>query len=197
MLNAKGELTMKIDTAKIEGYNEMTAEQKLAALESFEYEDNSAELERLKNANSKANSEAAEWKRKHNALLTEEEQKKAEAEENNKKILEELETLRKDKTISDYTAKYIAIGYDKDLASETAKAMADGDMAKVFENGEKHRQALEKKIKEDLINGTHKPDGAGGDDKKVDSAIEKAKALAKAKNGGEKSYNDIMSKYKK
>lgn len=197
MLNAKGELTMKIDTAKIEGYNEMTAEQKLAALESFEYEDNSAELERLKNANSKANSEAAEWKRKHNALLTEEEQKKAEAEENNKKILEELETLRKDKTISDYTAKYIAIGYDKDLAAETAKAMADGDMAKVFANGEKHRQALEKKIKEDLINGTQKPGGTGGDDKKVDSAIEKAKALAKAKNGGEKSYNDIMSKYKK
>lgn len=188
---------MKIDTAKIEGYNEMTAEQKLAALESFEYEDNSAELERLKNANSKANSEAAEWKRKHNALLTEEEQKKAEAEENNKKILEELETLRKDKTISDYTAKYIAIGYDKDLASETAKAMADGDMAKVFENGEKHRQALEKKIKEDLINGTHKPDGAGGDDKKVDSAVEKAKELAKSRCGNDKSYDEIMSKYKK
>lgn len=188
---------MKIDTAKIEGYNEMTAEQKLAALESFEYEDNSAELERLKNANSKANSEAAEWKRKHNALLTEEEQKKAEAEENNKKILEELETLRKDKMISDYTAKYISIGYDKDLANETAKAMADGNMEKVFENGEKHRLALEKKIKEDLINGVHKPEGAGGDEKQVDSAIEKAKALAKAKNGGEKSYNDIMKNYKK
>ena len=66
----------KIDTSKIEGYAEMTPEQKLAALEGFEYEDNSAELEKQKNALSKANSEAAEWKRKHNALLSEEEKKK-------------------------------------------------------------------------------------------------------------------------
>ena len=50
----------KIDTSKIEGYAEMTPEQKLAALEGFEYEDNSAELEKQKNALSKANSEAAE-----------------------------------------------------------------------------------------------------------------------------------------
>ena len=49
----------KIDTTKIEGYAGMTAERKLAALEAFELPDNnSAELERLKNAVSKANSEA-------------------------------------------------------------------------------------------------------------------------------------------
>ena len=48
----------KIDTSKIEGYAEMTPEQKLAALEGFEYEDNSAELETQQNALSKANSEA-------------------------------------------------------------------------------------------------------------------------------------------
>lgn len=190
---------MQIDTAGIEGYAEMTAEQKVAALEAFQFDDNSAEIERLKNANSKANSEAAEWKRKHNALLSEEEQKKAEAEENNKKILEELETLRKEKTVSDYTAKFIAMGYDKDLAADTAKAMAEGNMAKVFENGEKHRDALEKKIKEDLINSTKKPEGnggAGGESEK-DLAVEKAKELAKAKFGNDKQYNDIMSKYQR
>ena len=53
----------KIDTSKIEGYADMSAEDKLKALEAFEYEDNAAELERQKNALSKANSEAAEWKR--------------------------------------------------------------------------------------------------------------------------------------
>jgi len=188
---------MKIDTGSIEGYNEMTAEQKLAALEAFEYDDNSAELERMKNAVSRANSEAADWKKKHNALLSEDEQKKQKDAEAIEEMKSELEKLRKDKTVSDYTAKYIAIGYDKDLASETAQAMADGDMAKVFANGEKHRQNLEKKIKEDLINGTHKPDGAGGDYKGADPAIEKARALAKAKNGGEKTYAEIMSNYKK
>ena len=59
----------KIDTSKITGYAEMSAEDKLKALEAFEYEDNAAELEKQKAAVSKANSEAAEWKRKHNALL--------------------------------------------------------------------------------------------------------------------------------
>lgn len=188
---------MKIDTTAIEGYSEMTPEQKLAALESFEYEDNSAELERMKNAVSKANSEAADWKKKHNALLSEDEQKKQKDAETLADMQKELEALRKDKTVSEYTAKYIALGYDKDLASETAKAMADGDMAKVFENGEKHKAAIEKKIKEDLMNKTPKPGGAGGSDKQTDPAVEKAKELAKSINGTDKSYNDIMSKYKK
>lgn len=188
---------MKIDTGSIEGYAEMTAEQKLAALEAFEYEDNSSELERLKNAVSKANSEAADWKKKHNALLSEEDQKKQKADETLAEMQKELETLRKDKTVSDYTAKYIALGYDKELAADTAKAMAEGDMAKVFANGEKHKEAMEKKIKEDLINKTPKPDGKGKPDGGKDPAVEKAIELAKAKQGTNKKYTDIMDKYKK
>ena len=66
----------KIDVSKIEGYDTMTPEEKLAALESFEYEDNATELERYKNAVTKANSEAADWKKKHNALLTAEDKAK-------------------------------------------------------------------------------------------------------------------------
>ena len=84
----------KIDTSKIEGYDKMTPEQKLAALEGFEYEDNAAEVERLKNANSKANSEAAEWKRKHNALLTEDEKKKQEDADALANMQKELEALK-------------------------------------------------------------------------------------------------------
>lgn len=187
---------MKIDTGAIEGYAEMTDAQKLAALEGFEYEDNSAELERMKNAVSKANSEAAEWKKKHNALLSEDEQKKQANEESFKKMQEELESLRKDKTISEYTAKYISLGYDKELAADTAKAMADGDMAKVFANGEKHAQALEKKIKENLINKTPKPDGSGGDGKKTEDAeVEQAKKIGKAKAETNKSTADVMKFY--
>ena len=54
---------MKIDTTKIEGYEGMTAEEKLAALEGFEYDDNAQELERVRNQLSKANAEAAKNKR--------------------------------------------------------------------------------------------------------------------------------------
>ena len=68
----------KIDTSKIEGYASMSVEDKIKALEALEYDDNAAELERLRKANDKLSSESAEWKRKHNALLSEEEKKKQE-----------------------------------------------------------------------------------------------------------------------
>ena len=186
----------KIDTSTIEGYAEMSVEDKLKALEGFEYEDNAAELERLKNANSKANSEAAEWKRKHNALLDEEQLKQQEKETEYQKVLDELAGLKKEKELSDLTASYIAMGYDKDLAADTAKARMEGDKKKEFENGEKHRQALEKKIKEELMKDTPRPGGSGGGSNEKDPAVEKAVELAKARYGAaSKSYEDIMSKY--
>lgn len=187
---------MKIDTNTIDGYAEMTAEQKLAALEAFEYEDNSSEIERLKNAVSKANSEAADWKKKHNALLSEEDQKKQEDAAMLESLKSELETLRKDKTVSEYTAKYIALGYDKDLAIDTAKAMADGNMEKVFANGEKHKAAMEKKIKEDLMSKTPKPGGNGnGNDNEKDSSVAQAEKIGKAKAEANKASADVMKHY--
>ena len=91
---------MKIDVTKIEGYENMSPEEKLAALEAFEYEDNASELERYKNAVSKANSEAAEWKKKHNALLDADSQAKQEQEEELANLRKEVEDRRKDKAVS-------------------------------------------------------------------------------------------------
>lgn len=147
----------KIDVTRIDGYESMTPEQKLAALESFEYDDNSAELERMRNTVSKANSEAAEWKRKHNALLDDDERKRQADAEKLEQAMQELETLRTEKKISEFKAHYIAMGYDEKLAAETAKALVDGDMEKVFANGTKHQGELEKKIKADVLKGTPKP----------------------------------------
>ena len=62
----------KIDISKIDGYEGMTPDNKVKAIEAFEYEDNLSEVERYKNAVTKANSEAEEWKKKHNALLSNE-----------------------------------------------------------------------------------------------------------------------------
>lgn len=53
----------KIDTTLIEGYESMNAEEKLAALEAFEYDDYSSEVQRYKNAATKANGEAASWEK--------------------------------------------------------------------------------------------------------------------------------------
>ena len=69
--------------------------------------DNKADDEntRLKAALSKANSEAAEWRRKYSATLDEAKRKEMEAEERRKAELEELESLRRDKRINSYKAK--------------------------------------------------------------------------------------------
>ena len=175
----------KIDTSKIEGYANMTPEQKLAALEGFEYEDNSAELEKQKNALSKANSEAAEWKRKHNALLSEEEKKKQEDADKLAQMEQELADLRKGKTVSEYKAKFVAQGYDEALAEETAKALADGDSAKVFANQSKFLEEYAKKVKADAIKKTPKPGAGAGSGSGTEGAVDYCKNLDDAQKNGD------------
>lgn len=187
-----------IDTSTIEGFDSMTAEQKLDALLKVEIPE-AVDMSKYvsKEIFDKKASETAALSKQLKDKMTDDEVKEAEKAKALAEMQAELETLRKDKTVSDYTTRYVAMGYDAELAKDTARAMADGDMNKVFANGEKHRQAMEQKIKEDLMKNTPKPGGSGGEGKHIDSAVEKAKALAKAKHGGDKDYNDIMSKYKK
>ena len=91
------------------------------------------ELEKLKAALSRANGEAAEYKRQLREKQTEAERAEAERAEADKAMREELETLRKEKRVSDYTAKCVALNMDADLAGKTATALADGDMDSVFD----------------------------------------------------------------
>ena len=92
-----------------------------------------ADIEKLKAALSKANSEAAEWKRQFRAKQSEAERAEAERAEQDQQMRDELETLRKEKRVSDYTGKCLALNMDAELAGKTATALADGDMDSVFE----------------------------------------------------------------
>lgn len=92
-----------------------------------------AEIAKLKAALSKASSDAAEWKRQLREKQTETERAAAERAEQEQAMREELETLRKEKRVSDYTAKCVALNMDADLAGKTATALADGDMDSVFD----------------------------------------------------------------
>jgi DNA polymerase III alpha subunit len=154
----------KINTSAIEGYENMTPEEKLAALEAFEYEDNASELERYKNAASKANSEASEWKKKHNALLTAEDKEKQEKDEELNNLRTEIAELKKKDAVSTYKAKFLGLGYEETLAEDTANALAEGDMDKVFANQKKHNESREKTIKADLLKKTPTPPAGGGGD---------------------------------
>lgn len=150
----------KIDTSKIEGFDAMTPEQKLEALQGFDFPDPDYSGYVKKDLYDKAASDAASWKKKHNALLSEEEQKKQEEGEKWANMEKELEGLRKEKTVSQYTAQLLKQGYDEKLAAATAAAMESGDMATVFANNQKFLDGYAKKVIAEKLKGT--PRGADG-----------------------------------
>ena len=164
----------KIDTTQIEGYESMSAEEKLTALEEFEYEDNLTELQNQKNLLSKANKEAADWKRKHNELLTDDERNKQARDEEVTNLKNQVAELQKEKLLSSHKASFLALGYDDALAEETAAAMVEGDTAKVFANQQKFLAAHDKDIEAELLKRTPRngEGGAGGDIDYVKKAAE-------------------------
>ena len=146
---------MKIDVTKIEGYAEMSAEDKLKALEEYDFDvpkDNSAEISNLKDALSKANSQAAEYKRAWREKQTEAERAEAERAEREKAVEDELRQLRRDKTVSGYIAQCLALGYTQDLAVRAAEAMADGNNADIFACQQEFLEAKQKEIEANALN---------------------------------------------
>lgn len=167
----------KIDVSLIEGYDTMTPEQKLAALEAYEYEDHADELERTKNALSKANSEAAEIKRKLREKLTVDEQAAQQEAEEKEKLKKDNAALMEELSVTKNTAQLVALGYEAKLAADTAKAMFDGDTAKVFANQKKHQEAMAHQIEADLLKKTPKPPaGAGGSGLDYQKKLEEARS---------------------
>lgn len=148
---------MKIDTTQIEGYSEMSAEDKIAALEAYEYQDNSAELEKLKNSVSKANSEAADYKRKLKEATANGEKAVEASNSELNAIKEQLASLQREKSISEHKASFIAQGYSESLAAESATALMDGDTAKLFENMKKFMEDHDKGIQAKNVANMERP----------------------------------------
>lgn len=153
----------KIDITKIEGYADMTAEEKLAALESLELPEQDFTGWVKKDVADRYASEAAEFKRKLRQQMSEDEAAKAAALEEQEQMRKELEALKREKYISENTAKFLEIGYDGKMAAETAEALLDGKMEVLFQNHAKHIANRERALKAELLKGTEKPPaGEGG-----------------------------------
>lgn len=91
------------------------------------------EIAKLKAALSKANSDAADWKRQYKATLDEHKQKELEAAEARKAELAELEQLRTEKRISSYKAKLMEAGIDAETAATMANSLPEGVADGYFE----------------------------------------------------------------
>ena len=153
----------KINTGAIEGYESMSAEEKLAALEALDIPD----VDKIKSALDKATSEAAGYKKQLRERMTEEEARAAKDAEDRAAIQKELEQLRAEKVIDQNTAKFLGLGYDEKLARETATALANGDTEVVFKNHAKFIADREKALKAEILKSTPTPPAGDGAEKKT------------------------------
>ena len=164
----------KIDIQKIEGFESMTPEEKIAALQGFDFPDPDYSGYVKKELYDKAASDVAAWKKKHHDLLSEDERKQQEEAEKWANMEQELAGLKKEKTVSEYKAKLVSQGYDEGLATATAAAMESGDMATVFANNQKFLDGYAKKIIADKLKRTPSGDTGGASGMDYNKAIEEA-----------------------
>lgn len=144
-------------------------------------ESNNAELTKMKNALSKANGEAAAYKKDLRAKMSEAEANEATRKEEWDKIVKENADLKRNIALSEKRASLLGIGYDEKLALETATAMVDGDMEKVIANQGKFLEAQKKNIIAEAMKGTPRP-GAGAE---VGGGIDYSKEIATAQKNGD------------
>ena len=166
-----------LGTAYKEG---MTEDEISAALEAVS-PGNEAEINRLKNALSKANSEAADYKKQLRTKQTDDEAAAAAQKEEYDRLIEENAELKKSMELSERKAKLIAMGYDETLAEDTATAMVDGDMDKVMVNQGKYLEAQKKNIQANAMRKTPRP--VAGDEGKV--SVDYAEKINEAQASGD------------
>lgn len=140
----------RIDVTKINGYDEMTAEEKVKALEGYEIDVKEPDLTGYvkKELLDKATSDASNWKHKFTETLNESERKAQELAEQQEADRKELTELRRDRDISQLTTKFQGIGYDEALARATAIAQIDGDTDTVLANQKTYINGLMAKQKD-------------------------------------------------
>ena len=118
-----------IDPSKIEGFDNLSADEKVAALLNQEIEveqTEPADVTKLKTSLSKANSEAAEYKRLLREKQTEAERAEADRAEREKALQDELASYRDRERISTYKANLMGAGIDEPTADLMAKSLPEG-----------------------------------------------------------------------
>lgn len=148
---------MKIDVTKINGYEEMTPEEKIAALEDFDVEipKDDSETRKLKEALNNASAEAADYKRKFKERQSEEERAKAEQEEFIKALQEQNAQLTREKTAATLEKGFGAAG---DYAKGMAEAFLDNNAEDFVAHFNQFIEAHDKELGAEALRKTPRPD---------------------------------------
>lgn len=139
---------------QIENYENMTVEEKVAALEAYE-PDMSGFV--AKSAFDKTASELAAAKKSIREKMTEDEAKALKDAEEREALMARVKELEHEKAVSTYAASYVAMGYDEKLARSSAEALAKGDTETVFANQKAFLAAQEKNLRAEILKATPAP----------------------------------------
>jgi chromosome segregation ATPase len=147
----KTEQKTNVDTASLEA--------RIKALES--------ERDKLKQSVTNASADASEWKKKYQSKLSEEDKAREEQETANAAMQKELEDLRAERDIANYTGNLTSpdIGMDADTAKAVASAMHEGNMAMVIDGIRKFIASHDKQMAEKAL--LNNPTLKGGNTEKV------------------------------
>ena len=190
-----------INTESINGFDSMTAEEKVTALLAFQYDDGADKIKaaednaaKMKAAFDKASSEAAGYKKQLNASKSEEELKRQESEETLKAMQEKLAEYEQREKISTAKAAFLGGGFDETTAADAANAFLTGDIEKMSAAVKKFRESIEVSTKSKLMGSNPKPESGGktDDDGKDDSI---AVQLGKERVERAKKAQSILDQY--
>lgn len=127
---------VKFDTSRIEGWDALSAEDKVKALLEQEIEveqTEPADAIKLKNALNKACEEAASYKKALREKQSEAERAEADRAEQYKALQDELASYRNKERVSSYKAQLMAAGIDPDTADLMAKSLPEGVSDEYFQ----------------------------------------------------------------
>lgn len=168
-----------------EAYKEgMTLEEVEAALKNITPpapDTSAAEVTRLKNALSKANSQAADLKQQLRNKQTQEEADAAAKKEEYDKLVQENADLKRSQALAEKKAQLLGMGYEAALAESTATAMVDGDMDTVMKNQSQFLEAQKKDILANKMKHTPRP-AAGSE---TSGEMDYQKKIAEAQANGD------------
>lgn len=129
-------------TAEVSTEVKTTDEQPTASVEE-QLQKLMVENAKMKRAMDKAASEAADYKKKYNATLSEKEQADMAKAEEQARRDERLAELERVNSIHEFTENFLDLGYDKETATKAATAQVDGDIETLFK--------LQKKVMDERV----------------------------------------------
>lgn len=160
----------KIDFSKIENWDNLSVEDKLKAIQDYEYDDFQEENSKLKGSFDKTSSELADLKKKYNSKLSEEELKEQERKLQEEELNRKYNELLHERNVANDTIAFKSAGYSDELSKELAELFSkydidSNDKTLFFNKVKKFNDDRTKEIQAELVKNAPRPGGFNGSGK--------------------------------